>query len=382
MYTRERSLREDRVPQRRKTPSFSSSLLDAIYRSIDEPNGTEEQSFLYPETTTRNLITEEKEKELLSLERAVLIEKRRESQRNTRTSTLVNSSSSSSDSSSGGPFSSSSETESSSYRGGRSSSTSSCFTPRRQKPVLTDIPANKSYRSKNGREEEGFTKKTRLKALKLYSDLKKANSQPISPGRRIASFLVSLFNAKKEKVCSDEVLDEIRAPELKPKTDSSFSRSCLSKTPPSTGKLSNGMKRSVKFFPVSVVVDEDCRPRGQKCLYEHDPSLMPVVGVKKVAATTPLNRKLKSEVKEQKQRVKVQDLMRGYHNQKKTVTEFRFRDIRHEDTEEEEEDDDAESCASSDLFELENLSRYREELPVYETTNLKTNQAIANGLIL
>lgn len=48
----------------------------------------------------------------------------------------------------------------------------------------------------------------------------------------------------------------------------------------------------------------------------------------------------------------------------------------------EEEDDDAASCASSDLFELDNLSsigieRYREELPVYETTRLNTNRIIS-----
>lgn len=55
---------------------------------------------------------------------------------------------------------------------------------------------------------------------------------------------------------------------------------------------------------------------------------------------------------------------------------------------EEDDDDDAASCASSDLFELENLSaigieRYREELPVYETTRLdNTNRAIATSLIV
>lgn len=48
--------------------------------------------------------------------------------------------------------------------------------------------------------------------------------------------------------------------------------------------------------------------------------------------------------------------------------------------EEEEEDDDS-SCSSSDLFELDHL-RYREELPVYETTILKKNQAIANGFMV
>ncbi|GJX99191.1 BIG GRAIN 1-like protein A [Tanacetum coccineum] len=39
------------------------------------------------------------------------------------------------------------------------------------------------------------------------------------------------------------------------------------------------------------------------------------------------------------------------------------------------------SDSSSDLFELDNL-KYREELPVYETTHLDTNRAIANGLVV
>ncbi|BAU02164.1 hypothetical protein VIGAN_11161000 [Vigna angularis var. angularis] len=48
---------------------------------------------------------------------------------------------------------------------------------------------------------------------------------------------------------------------------------------------------------------------------------------------------------------------------------------------------DAANYSSSDLFELDHLSvmgnnRYREELPVYETTHVNTNRAIANGLIM
>lgn len=65
-------------------------------------------------------------------------------------------------------------------------------------------------------------------------------------------------------------------------------------------------------------------------------------------------------------------------------TEHDFED---DDEDYDDEDDDGLSCSSSDLFELDNLSvigieRYREELPVYETTNFKTNCAIANGLVL
>lgn len=52
----------------------------------------------------------------------------------------------------------------------------------------------------------------------------------------------------------------------------SFSRSCLSKSSSKKGKLK---KNSVRFYPVSVIVDEDCRPSGQKCIYEKDPILTP-----------------------------------------------------------------------------------------------------------
>lgn len=47
-----------------------------------------------------------------------------------------------------------------------------------------------------------------------------------------------------------------------------------------------------------------------------------------------------------------------------------------------ERDLDDMSCASSDLFELENIvgvGAYEEELPVYETTSLERNQSIGGG---
>lgn len=54
--------------------------------------------------------------------------------------------------------------------------------------------------------------------------------------------------------------------------------------------------------------------------------------------------------------------------------------------EDEEEEDDVWSYSSSDLFELDNhrigKGRYIKELPVYETTDFNTNQAIARGLLL
>lgn len=70
------------------------------------------------------------------------------------------------------------------------------------------------------------------------------------------------------------------------------------------------------------------------------------------------------------------ELLRSYQKKNKEVIEVSVED------DEEDDDDDALSCTSSDLFELDNLSaigidRYREELPVYETTRLNTNRIIS-----
>jgi hypothetical protein len=74
----------------------------------------------------------------------------------------------------------------------------SSFAQQRTKP-LSDTPQLKP------RCEGGGFSKTKLRALKIYGELKKVK-QPISPGGRIASFLNSIFNsasaAKKVKMCS------------------------------------------------------------------------------------------------------------------------------------------------------------------------------------
>lgn len=125
---------------------------------------------------------------------------------------------------------------------------------------------------------------------------------------------------------------------------------------------------------MSVIVDEDCRPCGHKNLHEGEES-------------NGKNRseELRLHVMQESRRVEelARDLLKNY--QKKSEVEFD--DVMHYEDEEEEDDDDVASCASSDLFELDNLSaigieRYREELPVYETTHFNTNRAIANGFIL
>ncbi|CAI0419443.1 unnamed protein product [Linum tenue] len=228
---------------------------------------------------------------------------------------------------SGVEYSSSSSSDSSNGTGAGFSSSDDSFSipvPRSQvlKPIRTSTTSSSEARPRQEKSDVGggggFVKKKSRSLKNIYGDLKKVK-QPISPGGRLASFLNSLFTAgtaKKAKIGGDR--DEIRPSNSTSacSSASSFSRSCLSKTPSSRGGGGGG-KRSVRFYPVSVIVDED---------YE-----------------------VEMEV--------------------------------------DEEDDDVASCASSDLFELDNLSsiegieRYREELPVYETTHFKTNRAIANGLV-
>ncbi|XP_044495852.1 protein BIG GRAIN 1-like B [Mangifera indica] len=382
------SLREDKrlfhqSRSRRETnnPSFSSTLLDSIYRSLDESNGKgdedDRERIFYRESMRKKKHGRgvQEDDQMARVQRACTIERwmekkvsceevalRRKSTADFETkhhfdnSVLLNSSSSSSESSCGGGFSSS---ESDCFYGAKSKSKStSCYS----KPIRISLSSSrpeKEYVSSQkaaaaAPKHEGVSGKTKLsKALKIYSDLKKVK-QPISPGGRLANFLNSIFtagNAKKAKIVNSS------QPESSCSSASSFSRSCLSNTPSSRGKLSNGTKRSVRF-----IVDEDCRPCGQKNLYENNK-----------------NEEVQYRVMIERQRVQeaARELLKNYQKKKEKL-----------DEEEEEDDDDDASCASSDLFELDNLSaigameRYREELPVYETTHLDTNRAIANGLIL
>ncbi|KAG6792249.1 hypothetical protein D5086_001532 [Populus alba] len=450
----EKPLRDDRYRHQRQNPSFSSTLLDVIYRSIDESGsgkGEEEQLILYRETMRKKHEINHgfKGEEMTSLQRACMIEKwmekkvshekvsvRRKSMadfdkksRKDLDSVLLNSSSSSSESSCGGGFSSSESESIYGVNSSRSSTTS--YTMQRPKPVRTSISARpekyqrredlhqtdmfqhheRNYAPNQKAKSEGSFVKTKSKALKIYGDLKKVK-QPISPGRRLASFLNSLFttgNAKKAKISTPGGSYEER--KLKSEqastcsSASSFSRSCLSKTPSSRGgKLSsnNGAKRSVRFYPVSVIVDEDCRPCGHKNLYGSDRQEMSSTLVAAAVTTATRNNvptsdeELKLHVMNENRRIEevARDLLKNYQKKKEEQFDHMSTDLCNDNThqacseeEEEESDDDIASCASSDLFELDNLSvigieRYREELPVYETTHLGTNRAIASGLFL
>ncbi|XP_073014470.1 protein BIG GRAIN 1-like [Typha latifolia] len=321
-------------------PSFSSTLLDAIYRSIDESDGEapdrtapvtapkKHDSWRRPAVTERPVTKHKPE--------APRKEEPEHRFRSFHSVRALNSTSSSSDSSSYGGFSSSEADSSHSARGKpiRTGSRSDPVHPGRIPfPAVAEKKKSSSIRSK-------------------IKELRRAKT-PASPGARLASFLNSIFtsaagNPKKAKPGAAEEFSS--APASACSTASSYSRSCLSKTPSTRGE-----KRSVRFYPVSVIVDEESRPCGEKQIY----------GRGDVAAEA---------------RKRVEELMKRFAEE-----------------EEEDDDDDDESDSSSDLFELENLTtvgggggggdggggrRYRDELPVYGTTYLGTNRAISNSLIL
>ncbi|AEE75447.1 Protein BIG GRAIN 1-like A [Arabidopsis thaliana] len=343
-----------------RNPSFSSTLLDQIYRSIDDsspPPPLESIKKKKHHHQQRNAsLHEDREISPIYHRRSIAADFERSRR---KTDFLRHSNSSSSDSSG---FSSS---ESDSFHGRSKSSASPPSSSRQQpKPIRTSSVDHSSAVQKP-KELGGFLR-TKSKALKIYSDLKKVK-QPISPGGRLATFLNSLFtnaatNPKKHKKTTTVAVVEEPHSSSTCSSASSFSRSCLSKTPSSSGKS----KRSVRFCPVNVILDEDSSftmpyAYNNERLYDNNEA---------------------KRVEEHRRVIQAaKDLLRTYHNKNK-VTTTNINNV------EEDDEDDAASCASSDLFELENLSaigieRYREELPVYETTRLDNmNRVIATGLIV
>ena len=214
---------------------------------------------------------------------------------------------------------------------------------------------------------------TKSKALKIYSDLKKMK-KPISP--KLSMFFNSIFSTStknRETDCTSHLDRKSKSANASTcSSASSFSRSCLSNTPSSREKSSNGIKRTVRFYPVSVIVDEDCRPCGEKSLHEDKTRLKSVKHVK-----NSINEDVNSGLNDDNRRISeaTRNLLKNY--RKKVECEFasiiskEYGDISYNDM----------SDSSWDLFELDNL-KYREELPVYETTRLDTNRAIANGLVM
>ncbi|KAE8664367.1 ankyrin repeat-containing protein [Hibiscus syriacus] len=210
----------------RDNPSFSSTLLEKIYRSIDDG-----------ETKTEDL---------------------------EGYSTSI-----SSDSSSGEVSFSSSDTESMYCT---KTKAPSCFVRPWPKLVKTRVSATAAQPDKILKTEKRAAEK-----IYCYSKKAKQRQPPVSPGGRLSSFINSLFttgNTKKSRSSSSTpalsstasvVSHDQKHHVSSCSSASSFSRSCLSKNSPSAReKLRDGAKRTVRFCPVNVIVDEDSRPCGQR----------------------------------------------------------------------------------------------------------------------
>ncbi|XP_049376907.1 protein BIG GRAIN 1-like A [Solanum stenotomum] len=387
------NMEKDKLSRRHhKNPSFSSSLLDEIYRSIDGYDQRRED-FKLPKLETRkqsssaniglkpkgvaNIYNKKKsvedETEIASFRRACLIEKWMEKKVKDKArrgpSSELDSinydslffSSTSSESNSGTLSASSSEPDSF-YSEKSSSSSTTCFAASRTRSIrrasVSPRRDTKLYSFDNQQANKNEESKSKSTALKMYNNLKKVK-QPISPGGRLTNFLTSIFNNKSKNLKDANGGNRGHFHEVDERNSksssicSSFSRSCLSKTPPKFSQTS--VKRTVRFNPVSVIVDEDCRPCGHKSIYDHDSDNL---------------RRPKSQGNAEKNRkFEVDSYKNDY------IVDYA-----------DEDDDDAASCSSSDLFEIDHLAffgnkRFCDELPVYETTYVDTNRGIASGFI-
>lgn len=393
------SLRQSRSrpAARNRNPSFSSTLLDAIYRSIDEGEDAHEDELVACKEAVQKKPSRVAGR--LDDDNGATIRKAFEAERRTayrseknfasvrrsydydgfqprHTPAMAHSASTSSESSYGGFSSSEAESV---YHGARPKPVRTCPAPAPADRNQNHHPAKhrqsflKPFSHHQEHDEMSSYNKTKGKSR---ASPKKAKKQPVSPGARLAGFLNSLFTtagtAKKAKLSSsfngEDYLRSAAPASSTCSSASSYSRSCLSKTPSSRGKsVTGGAKRSVRFYPESVIVDEDCRPCGQKSLYEEEKVQITEKNERvEAAASRILNRyQTKTEILMRREALAVHKVIMSAGD----------------------DDDDAASDASSDLFELKNLGsigvdRYREELPVYETTHLDTNRAIANGLIV
>ncbi|EYU20312.1 hypothetical protein ABFS82_01G009000 [Erythranthe guttata] len=411
MYTREENYHYKTRKNSMNTPSFSSTLLDEIYRSIDGGAAAAEK----PEGFNEKPLRKQGGGGCASVRRVCLVEKWMEKEANENVvakktaaaallpeldnNDLLFFSSTSSSSDSSGALSSSSETEFFGSSSTKKPPKVSCFSSTRPKPVRTGATTrvetkpqkdnrflfddyNNNSNKKNQDHQKSKTGddlliKSKSRALKIYANLKKVK-QPISPGGKLTSFINSFFT-NGNNVINTKIQDSSKSSPKASSTTcssaSSFSRSCLSKySPKSREKIKNGVQRSVRFNPVSVVVDQDLRPCGQKPVYERPP--------------LPPNSLAKLKFSKMEKNIEVEDaaknVLRGYCSKNGDNLSL-FRKICDEQYDDE-DDDDAMSDSSSDLFELDHLAffgdkRFCEELPVYETTRLDTNRGVVSRLV-
>ncbi|KAJ8448790.1 hypothetical protein Cgig2_011411 [Carnegiea gigantea] len=243
-------------------------------------------------------------------------------------------------------------------------------------------------------DKEAIFVKTRSRAHKIYSNLKYLK-QPISPGARLTSLISALFvkEGKTKKTTTAAVNSTVDGgggggegrreckSEQAPTTPST--RSCLSRNSSKKKKFEDGVKRTVRFCPVGVIVGEDSRPCGHKSLFGDDEDYYYDFEEEKKKKLERENERAKLQQAKQRQLEEMAlDLLNGYwdsklssksHNQKVNDkinhVDYGVNHGKNYNHDDDDDDDDGVSCSSSDLFELDHLSSVGDELPVYETTH-------------
>ncbi|KAL0736059.1 hypothetical protein Bca4012_012269 [Brassica carinata] len=332
---------------RSRNPSFSSTLLDEIYNSI-EPKTHKTQSFAGSVHTTK--------KQSISVTRPV-------PDRRIHKDRFFGSVSSSSDSNSS--IFSSSDTEPSHSKKTSSSSRPLCFGPSKTtKPSKTEdkktlFQQNRAF-CDYASDEKSENTRTRRSGKSSSSNQKKPKT-PASPGVRIVNFINSLFsssNSSKQSPRKTSYDDSafVRKPtdHYHPSTTcssaTSFSRSCLNR---SSEKSSGRIKRSVRFSPVNVIVPES------RSYVEEEEDYLSSGYIRKSVKKNVEGRRSVEEI--------AREFLRDYHkkHENSLVKINAFEDY--------DDEDDVASDSSSDLFELDLVGThhhnlYGDELPVYETT--------------
>ncbi|KAL5218234.1 hypothetical protein ABZP36_018918 [Zizania latifolia] len=276
-------------------PSFSSTLLDAIYKSMDEPgHGTGVEAV----TAAASGAAAKQQQPHEALHYSYYYKPSLAGSYRARAPA--------------GPHATTSSSSECSSYGGFSSSEAESSHHRRLRPIRTTVP--------DGAPAPAPEKKAKKPGASIRAKLRDLR-KPDSPGARLAGFLNSIFAGKRSPATA--------AAESACSTASSYSRSCLSKTPSTRGQA----KRTVRFL------DSDSESLASSVV---DRRRVPVEAVQQMLL----------------QRMEMES----------------------------DEDDDDSSDASSDLFELENFAAiapagagYRDELPVYETTRVALNRAIGHG---
>ncbi|KAM3230891.1 hypothetical protein ACQJBY_061203 [Aegilops geniculata] len=281
-------------------PSFSSSLLDAIYRSMeDEPGHAAGDA-----AATKKKQQQQEEEDALHYSyyyRPSLAGSYRAR------------------APAPGPHATTSSSSECSSYGGFSSSEAESSNHRRLRPIRTAVPAP-APEKKAKKQPAGASIRAKLRDLR----------KPASPGARLAGFLNTIFAGKRGAPQTPPSARTAAAAEYACSSASSYSRSCLSKTPSTRGHAN----RTVRF------VDSD----------RDAPATVPGADRRRVPVEQMLLRRMEMES-------------------------------------DEEDDEESSSDASSDLFELENFAAaavppgagYRDELPVYETTRVVLNRGIGHA---